>query len=75
MKYPFLISALLFLNGCGAKVIASTHKQVMIENASAYNMDSCLELAEKECQKYDKHAVYVPVDLGHQIAGYNCVNE
>jgi len=75
MKYFILILMGLSLTGCGAKVIASTHKQVMIENASPYNMDSALELAEEECQKHGKHAVYVPVDLGYQIAGYSCVNE
>lgn len=74
MKYLVLIIICFSLSGCGAKVIASTHKQVMIENASAYNMDDCLKLAEKECQKYDKHAVYVPVDLGYEIAGYSCVS-
>ena len=75
MKYLLLILFTLLLNGCGAKVIAATDKQVMIENASSYNMDTCLELAEQECQKYDKHARYVPVDLGYQIAGYNCIGE
>ena len=75
MKYLCFILITLLLNGCGAKVIASTHKQVMVENASPYNMEECLNVAEKECQKYNKHAVYVPVDLGHQIAGYNCVDE
>lgn len=74
MKYLVLFLTVLSLNGCGAKVLASTHKQVMIENASPYNMDDSQELADKECQKYNKHAVYVPVDLGYQIAGYSCVN-
>ena len=75
MKYLVLILIGLSLSGCGVKVIASTHKQVMIENASPYNMDDALELAEEECQKHNKHAVYVPVDLGYQIAGYSCVSE
>jgi|GEM_PF-3066905 len=75
MKYLFLMLASLLLNGCGAKVIGATHKQVMVGNVSAYNDDSAQELAEKECQKYQKHAVFVPVDLGYQVAGYNCVSE
>lgn len=75
MKYIFFILAALLLSGCGAKVIASTHKQVMIGNVSPYNMDDALEEAEEECQKHHKHAVYVPVDLGYQVAGYSCVDE
>ena len=75
MKYMFFILPFLFINGCGAKVIASTDKQVMIGNASPYNMDSCLKVAEEECQKHNKHAVFAPVNLGYQVAGYNCVSE
>lgn len=75
MKYIFLLVSVLFFNGCGAKVIASTHKQVMIGNVSAYNDESAQELAEKECQKHNKHAKFVPVDLGYQVAGYSCVNK
>ena len=75
MKFVVLIFMGLLLNGCGPKVIASTHKQVIIGNATSYNMDSCQEVAEKECQKYNKHAKFVPVDLGYQVAGYSCVSK
>jgi uncharacterized lipoprotein YajG len=75
MKYLFFILAALLLSGCGAKVIASTHKQVLVENVSASNMDEALEVAEKECQKHQKHAVYVPADVGYRLAGYSCVEE
>jgi len=75
MKYIIFIVTAIVLSGCGAKVIASTDKQVMIGNASPYNMDTCLEVAEKECQKHKKHAVLVPVNLGYQVAGYSCVSD
>jgi hypothetical protein len=75
MKYMLLVIPFLFINGCGAKVIASTDKQVMIGNASPNNMDSCLKLAEKECQKHNKHAVFVPANLGYEVAGYSCVSK
>ena len=75
MKYLILTLIGLSLTGCGAKVIASTHKQVMVGNVTAYNMDDALEVAQKECEKHNKDAVFVPVDLGYDVAGYSCVNK
>ncbi|TNF45306.1 MAG: hypothetical protein EP216_00385 [Epsilonproteobacteria bacterium] len=73
MKYLFLIAVAILLNGCGSKVIASTHKQVLIEDSPPYDMEEDSQLAEKECQKYNKHAVYVPADLGDDLVGFSCV--
>lgn len=75
MKYTVFMLAALALTGCGAKVIASTDKQVVVGNASPYNMDECLKVAEEACQKHNKHAVFVPADLGYQVAGYSCQSE
>jgi hypothetical protein len=68
-----LISLVAALSGCGtATVLSSTPRSVMVD-ATMDLAPEAAQLAEKECQKYGKHA-----QLGSKLNGhtsvFNCVD-
>lgn len=73
MKITALL-ALILLTGCmKAAVKASTERSVLVENVFSDKMHEALTLAEAECRKHDRHAVYVPDDIRDGLAHFECV--
>ena len=67
-----LLSTLLL--GCAASVVSSNPRTVLIDNVRKGNAAEAIELAERECRKHDKHAVYVPDNVSDGLATYECVD-
>jgi hypothetical protein len=72
--------ALIFLlvilvSGCMEPTLkSSTPRAVLVEKVTSSNLDKALEIAENECAKYDKHAVYKSDNTPDGITNYECVD-
>lgn len=60
------------VSGCSPVVISTTPRMVVIGNARAANTAETNQLAEQECQKQGKHAMYVPDSVPDEQATFEC---
>jgi len=63
----------IFLVGCAPVVVNSTPKTVVIKNASPGNASQ--QLADAECQKYDRWAVHIPDNQRDGYMTFECKDE
>jgi hypothetical protein len=66
----------ILLTGCvpypTPYVINNTGYQVMVGNVMAQTASKAQDIAEKECSKNNRHAIYVPDNVHDGIAFYKC---
>ena len=55
MRFVAVILCAAMLLGCGATVESSSPRSVVVEAGALYG-DEAMQTAEKECQKYGRHA-------------------
>lgn len=70
MKYLLIV---LLTTGCSSKLVTSTPRTVVIENASAYNTKETQHLADFECAKHGRYAIHIPDSQRDGIVTYGCV--
>lgn len=66
-----LIICLLVITGCTPAIISSTPRMVVLGQSGPYNLSESIQLAEIECQKYNRHAVQIPRP-GMDMMAYEC---
>lgn len=73
IKAIALSAIALSLTSCAAPIArVSTPRSVIIGNSNAGNSVESLQLAERECQKYGRHAVHIPDNIRDGNATYEC---
>ena len=73
MAKLFTCIILMFvLTGCAAEVLSSNPRSVVLENVRNSNVDSAFELAQKECSKHGRYAVYVPDAQQDGVITFRC---
>ncbi len=74
MRIPFYI-ALILLAGCMQPTVkASNEGTVVLSGVTKKNIDTALSLADSECSKHGKHAVYKADDQPDGYANFECAN-
>ena len=54
------ILSVIVLSGCAPGIIASGPGSVIVGNATSFNMQEAMDIAQRECRKHGKNAVYIP---------------
>jgi hypothetical protein len=67
-------AAAAILSACSSspEIEASTPKTVIVKKVSSKQSVEALETAEKECQKFGKHAVIINYNKSEKTATYEC---
>ena len=74
----YIIFCALFIagtifSGCTPIVVTSNPRSVVIKNASAMNSAKAQAMADAECQKHRKYAIYRPDNVRDGQATYECI--
>ena len=65
----------LILSGCASpSIVSSNPAAITIKGHFTYNVDASIALANKECQKYGKYALFIPDDIRDSYVIYECVS-
>lgn len=73
MRLLILISAVLVVSGCAAKLVDSNERMVMV-NAGPPDAAGAMKIAQEQCAKYGRHARLNSKPLGDRNWAFDCVN-
>jgi hypothetical protein len=72
MKALCVVMACVALTACGPTLVGSNPNTVMLGNTNWTNASDAFAMAERECQRYGKHARLSITDPWSYQQSYNC---
>jgi hypothetical protein len=72
MSRTFILALCLLAAGCSPTLVGSNPNTVMVGNTNWTNSSDAFALAERECQRYGKHARLSIHDPWSYQQAYNC---